>query len=193
MDAVVEERGRRVEALPPGSAHRQRSSGPRRPPSLGGAPVGPGHAGTSLRPWGQTPVTSLESSNRVLKSLKHSHIFPVSAPPEICPPEAKVTGVTGELLGWAARVLAAKAAWWQQLTSPRRSSCTAETAVGTLSGTEGGPGASVLKAGSEDGLPGQDDTGRWGTSVAGCRDVVWLGPVSRCELVTFFPLPVPLA
>lgn len=49
MDTVMEERGWRVEALPPGSAHHQRSSLPRRPPSLGGAPVGPGHVGTSLR------------------------------------------------------------------------------------------------------------------------------------------------
>lgn len=49
-------------------------------------------------------MTSLESSNLVLKSLRHSYILPVSALPEICPPEAKVTDVIRDLLSWAARV-----------------------------------------------------------------------------------------
>lgn len=56
------------------------------------APVRPGHVGTFLRAR-QTAVTSLESSKFVLKFLKHSYIFPVTALPKICPQGTKITDI----------------------------------------------------------------------------------------------------
>lgn len=80
---------------PPAREASVPGAGPWRPRSLSsapGAPVGPGHMGTFLR-VGQTGATSLESSKFVLKLLKQSDLFPVTALPEICPQGTKIRDI----------------------------------------------------------------------------------------------------